>query len=184
MEKIIAIPISISVLLVFASYFVVNSSHHNFLKFLVILLFSWVGFGIWDAMPSYFGYATVQLLPDEFVVVWANVSKENNRIEILTEPYNPIDKKEGILDYRVGFIEKRFYRMSYNEGLGKTLEEQSEKIQRGIKVVLKKVKGSKKGGGQNGQGGREGGKGGYGSGHLGEYIVHDSLPPGRMPPKD
>jgi hypothetical protein len=181
MENIITIPIFTSLFLAILTLVIVTSSNCSFGGKVMFILFSTVfSFGIWVALPSYMGFATIEELPDTFVLVWASGDAGNDRIEVLMEPYQPEDEK-GILQYQAGYLEKRFYRVKFNQKFNDSLEESMQKVNKGARVVYKR-KGS-------------GGKGGRGSGAdkkegsatslqgYGEFIPHEELPPG-MPSKD
>lgn len=167
MDKIIALPIIISILFLSVSFFLVSIKLNNWIKFFSILTLNLLGFFIWFIIPQYMGFATVVSLPDKWVLVWANINKPYY-IEILIEPYDSFDNKSNILSYRTDNLEKRFYRCEYNEEFDKALSENIEKVQNGIKVVFSREKSSVGSGHTNGTGSRGG------------LVVHDELPPGRM----
>jgi hypothetical protein len=180
MENIIAIPMFISFLLAFLMLIIIRTNLSFSNKFWFIVASFLFPFIIWSEIPSYMGYATIKELPDTFVLVWASGDAGNDRIEVLMEPYQPEDEK-GILQYQAGYLEKRFYRVKFNQKFNDSLEESMQKVNKGARVVYKR-KGS-------------GGKGGRGSGAdkkegsatslqgYGEFIPHEELPPG-MPSKD
>lgn len=172
MEKITALPIIISILFLIISFFLVSIKINNLVKLLSIISLNLLGFFVWFIIPFYLGYATVDRLPDKWVLIWANVNKPYY-IEVLVEPYNPFDNKNNLFSYKTDYLEKRFYRCKYDEQFAKDLEDNMEKAQNGVKVVFsRKEKGDKGSGGITGSGGTHG-----------EFIPHPELPLG-MPPKE
>jgi hypothetical protein len=174
MDKFITIPILLSTFfIVTATYVVLSNKINDWVKVFYIIFASAIGFVVWNAIPSHMGYATIERLPDKWVLVWGAVDEQGGKIEILVEPYDPAKEKKGFLFYKTDFIEKRLYRCKYEKNLGDGIEQNLEKAAKGIKVVF-----SRKGEGEPNTKDK-----GPGNGQQGEFVFHESLPPGRMPDK-
>lgn len=172
MSKIIAIPLLVSIFFIIISLIIVNVQMKTFPKLFIMIGMSLIGFIIWNVWPSFMGYATLEELPDEWVLIWFNIVKPNY-IEILMEPYDPSKEKRGILSYKKDYMEKRFYRCAYDEQLDNGLSDNAEKAAKGVKIVFRKTVTKNSGGS------------GMGSGSRGraEFVPHEDLPPGRLPIK-
>ena len=136
MDKIITIPILVSLYFIIVSFFIIKVEMSHKLKLFILVGVNLMGFFIWTAIPRFMGYATIENLPNEWVLVWSESNKPDY-IEILLEPYNPLEGKDDLI-YKIDYIERRFYRIPYDEQLDQALSDKKDIASKGVKVVFKK----------------------------------------------